>query len=49
MKEIVRVYLSSNGKEFMVYDGSDELLYVVPVNEPNRVGSLISGVLTESE
>lgn len=33
MKELARVYLSSNGKEFFIYDGNDNLISVVCTSE----------------
>jgi hypothetical protein len=32
MREVARVYLSSNGKEFLIYDGNDNLVSVTAVN-----------------
>ena len=33
MRELARVYLSSNGKEFLIYDGNDNLVSVEAVTE----------------
>lgn len=42
MKEIARVYLSSNGKEFLVYDGNDELVTVLSANgSENLLGEYV--------
>lgn len=44
MKEVARVYLSSNQAEYLVYDGNDNLISVVAVDGGNLAGAVDNAV-----
>ena len=48
MKEIARVYLSDNGKEFLVYDGEDRLLSVKAIADMTDVVETVGNTLTDA-
>jgi hypothetical protein len=48
VKEIARVYLSSNGKEFLIYDGNDNLLSVKDVRDTTNVIETMGNVVLDS-
>lgn len=41
MKEVARVYLSSNGKEFLIYDGNDNLVSIISTGSKNLLGEYV--------
>lgn len=42
MQEVARVYLSSNGREFLIYDGTNELVAIVAVGETAKLETIVS-------
>jgi hypothetical protein len=49
VKEIARVYLSSNGKEFLIYNGNDELQAVVSVDNVDGLFLHIGHAISERD
>ena len=48
MRRLLSVELSDNGEEIFVYDGSNELVMIRPVSDPDTVGNYVRETIEET-